>query len=572
AVSRLSRANGMPLLDLDKDAYMRNMDLLTYREAAVAAVRLYESDPKIAAKLPEDDAASAVVQAALEKAEARQEAILNSKTDVAYTGTAYYLSNTGDDAADGHAPETAWATIRRLNQQALNHGDAVFFERGGTWRGGYIDTRTGVTYSAYGEGAKPRLLGSPENGADATKWTLLDGTDNIWVYHRDMLDCGAIVLNESIGALKVLGYWDGTKYLNYLGPDNQTIGDRFTLEQQLREPAFDVKEQLDRDLTFFSEASSDLPNTTSSYLGGAAATGEQLIYVTSGPLYFRCDAGNPGEVYDSIEFVVSKHVIDSLQGECVLDNLFFGYTMGISLNEPGAVVQNCELAWLGGHVVSYGFEDFDANPRGALRVGGGLNTGASDIILRNNYLHDIYEEALGVESFRGRLESGDKSAENITISGNLVYHAGGGFCYFNWDEEADPNHMFKNVVYEDNYILFTGFADWNSRNNACASGIDGGPNLQEGCAFRNNLLLGSRDAVVYINQLHPDTLPDFEGNEYIQYLSCSLLWLNEAGEKYRMEDAQSVIRETLGDESGTYTVLHSMRWDSEYADEVEAAK
>ncbi|MDD3920786.1 MAG: hypothetical protein PHO41_06430, partial [Eubacteriales bacterium] len=182
------------------------------------------------------------------------------------------------------------------------------------------------------------------------------------------------------------------------------------------------------------------------------------------------------------------------------------------------------------------------------------------------------EEALGVESFRGRLESGDKSEENITISGNLVYHARGGFCYFNWDEEADPNHMFKNVVYEDNYILFTGLADWNSRNASCSAGIDGGPNLQEGCAFRNNLFLGSRDAVVYINQLHPDTLPDFEGNEYIQYLSYPLLWLNEAGEKHRMEDAESIIRDILGDESGTYTMLHSMRWDDEYANQSETVE
>lgn len=50
----------------------------------------------------------------------------------------------------------------------LKSGDAVFFERGGLWRG-YLDCAEGVTYSAYGQGEKPRIYGSPENGADPNK-------------------------------------------------------------------------------------------------------------------------------------------------------------------------------------------------------------------------------------------------------------------------------------------------------------------------------------------------------------------------------------------------------------------
>jgi len=109
-------------------------------------------------------------------------------------------------------------------------------------------------------------------------------------------------------------------------------------------------------------------------------------------------------------------------------------------------------------------------------------------------------------------------------------------------------------------------------NASCAGSIDGGLNLQEGCAIRNNVFFASRDCLFFINQLHPETLPDFEGNTYIQYESYPLLWLKEANEKYGMDDAEGVIRNTLGDASGTYTTLHSMRWDGEYADRTGATK
>lgn len=51
----------------------------------------------------------------------------------------------------------------------------VLFERGGLWRG-QLSTVEGVTYSAYGEGEKPRFYGSPENGTGESKWSLVEGT------------------------------------------------------------------------------------------------------------------------------------------------------------------------------------------------------------------------------------------------------------------------------------------------------------------------------------------------------------------------------------------------------------
>ena len=49
----------------------------------------------------------------------RKEEILNAKDELVIKGTTYYVSNSGDDNADGKTPETAWQTIDRVNKQWL---------------------------------------------------------------------------------------------------------------------------------------------------------------------------------------------------------------------------------------------------------------------------------------------------------------------------------------------------------------------------------------------------------------------------------------------------------------------
>ena len=62
--------------------------------------------------------------------------IINSGSSIRATGKTYYISNNGDDNADGLSPQTAWATTEKLMSEFdnLNGGDAVLFERGGEWR------------------------------------------------------------------------------------------------------------------------------------------------------------------------------------------------------------------------------------------------------------------------------------------------------------------------------------------------------------------------------------------------------------------------------------------------------
>ncbi|MCY3022935.1 MAG: hypothetical protein NTW87_28495 [Planctomycetota bacterium] len=70
----------------------------------------------------------------------------------------------GDDARDGLTPETAWRSLGMVNRAPLRPGDKVLFRRGEVWRGQLVPRNgdaTGVVfYGAFGEGAKPLLLGS----------------------------------------------------------------------------------------------------------------------------------------------------------------------------------------------------------------------------------------------------------------------------------------------------------------------------------------------------------------------------------------------------------------------------
>ena len=106
----------------------------------------------------------------------------------------YYVSADGDDANDGLSPETPIKTLSKLNTLGIRIGSYVLFRRGDTFRGQII-TRSGVTYSAYGEGAKPNIYGWDKNSADPALWSKTD-TPNVWVYAETVeQDVGNIIFN-----------------------------------------------------------------------------------------------------------------------------------------------------------------------------------------------------------------------------------------------------------------------------------------------------------------------------------------------------------------------------------------
>ena len=110
----------------------------------------------------------------------------------------------------------AWANLSNPKllpwSNFLKPGDGVLFERGGLWRGELV-CATGVTYSAYGEGPKPKIISSPESGVGADKWQIWYDNDGvkIWKFYHNISE---VILQSFSTMGKVtprvsFSYWNG---------------------------------------------------------------------------------------------------------------------------------------------------------------------------------------------------------------------------------------------------------------------------------------------------------------------------------------------------------------------------
>lgn len=434
-----------------------------------------------------------------------------------------------------------------------------------------IESRKGVTYSAYGQGEKPRLYGSVESGAGADCWTLWhEGKhgEKIWVYARDMLDCGAIVMNSGEAvAEKVQAFWNGQTYQIYstlwhTGQDSLAAAD------QAAQPVFDPANDLTEDMTFFAQSSDGLPDTLPIYLLGWVDTGDREMHclTAKGPLYLRCDRGNPGELYEEIEFLSPQAPFDGVRDDVVIDNLALRYTgrdlVGVAPECGGVTVQNCDLGWGGGCTASYALEEITGYISGVQRNGGVGGAGSSHNTFRNNYVYESYQEGLGLETaieFSG--EAFDVT--DVLFEGNVFYHCASSLIYFNWDEEANPEHQFRNIAFRGNYVLYSGMSSWTDTKNVNASFlIDGGPNMQDGTVeVTDNVFFAADDCLVFIKTYVPEYLPDFERNHYVQLGSKRLIFI-ETIPNYWGAYEEEGIRERLADQSGEILILTSPRWKS----------
>ena len=81
-------------------------------------------------------------------------------------GSAYYVSNSGNDANSGLSPAQAWKSLEKINATNFLAGDSILFERGGVWNGTLYPKGSGlpgegnsIYVDAYGDGAAPLIMG-----------------------------------------------------------------------------------------------------------------------------------------------------------------------------------------------------------------------------------------------------------------------------------------------------------------------------------------------------------------------------------------------------------------------------
>jgi len=102
------------------------------------------------------------------------------------SGRTFFVSSvSSDDGLDGLSAKSPWRSLSKVNAAELRPGDKVLFQRGGSWRGTLVP-RSGregapVTYGAYGEGARPLLLGSVSR-SEPGDWH--QEGNNIWATSR----------------------------------------------------------------------------------------------------------------------------------------------------------------------------------------------------------------------------------------------------------------------------------------------------------------------------------------------------------------------------------------------------
>ncbi|MCU1323857.1 MAG: hypothetical protein JWM43_3506 [Acidobacteriaceae bacterium] len=128
--------------------------------------------------------------------------------------TIYYVSPTGSDAAAGTSTASPWKTIAKVNAASLGSGDQVLFLRGGTWREMLTPHASGLSFGAYGTGARPIISGS---NLVTTTWTNV-GT-NVWSSVVGGSDLTNVWFNTVIGTpvtsvAAIIGpgqwYWNGS--------------------------------------------------------------------------------------------------------------------------------------------------------------------------------------------------------------------------------------------------------------------------------------------------------------------------------------------------------------------------
>jgi hypothetical protein len=407
-----------------------------------------------------------------------------------------------------------------------------------------IRRKDNTTISAYGTGDKPRIYGSPENGADPAKWSLVPGTKNIWVFHKEMLDCGVIVFNDGESwADKTWAYWNGSRYMSL--PSFKT--------------AFDVKEL--ENLHFFNDV--DLKDWKD------YARNDLMMFDCdkTGPLYLRCDEGNPGEIYQSIEFAANtgRAALVTIGAGSVADNLCIMYNgnCGIGLEE-GATLQNCEISWVGGSVWAY--RDISKIPEPPnednfwmfiVGAGDGFMLSSPNTKVINNSVHDCYQSPYTIESGwdRGTLGLGKEGKtffENIIVKGNLFERNEFGGFLANYNPD-DHNHIMRNITFEDNYYLYSGYS-WSFIHfpPQYASALRFhwyNSELLENVQFTKNVFYLSRGNMFDFHDRSEVAPLTFTGNTYVQKTGGVILYSEaEGGRTYYFNyDAVKMIADILGD-------------------------
>lgn len=189
------------------------------------------------------------------------------------------------------------------------------------------------------------------------------------------------------------------------------------------------------------------------------------------------------------------------------------------------------------------------------------------MITQNNYVHHVFNGGIAA----GELShDGDPEAErsediqgNSAVRGNLLEYTCG-ITLINWEQQANPLRMFKNITIEDNYVMHSSPAGnpqgQNKAHDVIGSLVFTGsdnplPCANENLVIKDNVLYLSRGALI-ISGMPKEYYPVYTGNTYVQYNDGTFAyWRFEDGTfgavpARKQSDMEAFVRNELGDDTG----------------------
>jgi len=441
--------------------------------------------------------------------EQRRQDILQAADDLRIPGKIFYVSEDGKDDNDGCSPEQAWKTLEKVSAAPLHEGDGVLFRRGDVFRG-WVKTRPGVSYGAYGSGEKPRLYGWDRNLADAALWEPADAEHHIWHLTEKILDPGTLVFNE------------GEAHSIKLIPSY--IQGRFVCRNDESKP-FVMAEEMVRNLDLywhFTEILTTNPSKGQNF--PIPEMGEKSL----GDLYLRCDAGNPGEVFASIEALTRRAMfVVGANANVHIDNLCLKYIGLHAITAGGECVRglkvtNCEIGWIGGTIQHYLGTDpnYPQGGRGTVtRFGNGVEIygGCDDYEVSNCWIYQAYDAGITHQITTG----GNKRVlKNIVYRDNLVENCVYSIEYFLEMNNGDTESYMENIEMCGNILRTSGYGWGQQRHNTdTPAHIKGWSYTNQAANYRihHNIFDRAAYRMLHLVAKKQESCPDMWENTYIQH-------------------------------------------------------
>ena len=364
--------------------------------------------------------------------EIRSTSNTNTKT---ISGKIYYISNDGDDNADGKTPQTAWKTLSKLQSEfvdTIQSGDCVLFNRGDEFRGNITISKNNILLGSYGDESKqkPIINVSPYDASVEGDWTCVE--ENIWMFSE--------IIKEDVGAIWFFKDDDSLSNKQYFSDYSYEVGQKISFDESFNEENLILSDVLNNELEFYHSGKASSGDNTGKY-----------VYVYS--------KINPKLKYDKIEFAVG---INGIYGKTnlVVDNLkiIFAGNHGIGTGTvANLTVTNCEFGYIGGSRQNQNNVRFG----NAIEIYGQVKeTDGCEVndgfVVNNNFIYEVYDAGI---TFQNTANQSNSIIEKANISNNVVERCNYSIEYWNISKSTlqdKQSSYIKSFFIKNNILRYSG--------------------------------------------------------------------------------------------------------------------